>query len=154
MDQSGFADSTVLLIWKCYKCQFGYPTDRTAKRFHQDPGEIPRLHEKIHGKTIEDADAFAEYHSLTGALDLATDIDRLTPGAKVKLIKQPQVGREKLTRYLALGAELNVLRDVKFPIPSVRPGIARYLRFCDLVWRPSFPPTEDAVQLWSSTFNP
>ena len=46
------------------------------------------------------------------------------------------------------------MRSVKGSLPKVWSGIASYMRFCDLLGRPPFPPTAETVQLWGSTFNP
>ena len=64
------------------------------------------------------------------------------------------IGRTLLTRYLTLGADINIIRTVKGSLRSVMSGVASYSRFFDLMGRPSFPPTEDTVQLWSATFKP
>ena len=83
---------------------------------------------------------------------LPEDFDTYTPWAKVELLGSANLDRALLTRYLALGAEINVLRAVKMTLPSVRPGVKSYWRFCALLGRPSFPPTTDTAQLWSATF--
>ena len=57
-----------------------------------------------------------------------------------------------MTRFLTIGADLNILRSVKGSIRSVSSGVASYWRFCQLLARPSFPPTEDTALLWSATF--
>ena len=109
---------------------------------------------KLKGKTIEETPSFKEFTRLAETLELPKNFDTFTPGARVKLLQTANVDRALLTRYLALGAEINILRTVKMSLPSVRSGVNSYQRFCALLGRPSFPPTTDTVQLWSATFKP
>ena len=50
--------------------------------------------------------------------------------------------------------DLNILRQVRYSLPAVAAGIERYARFCDLLKKPYFPPTEDTVLKWSAVFKP
>lgn len=52
LDLSLFSNGAAALLWQCSKCQFEYPTNRTTKRFHNDPTAMPRLIEKISGKPL------------------------------------------------------------------------------------------------------
>ena len=152
LDTSLFTSGTLALLWQCAKCQLEYPRERTTKRFHKDPKALTNMLQKIKGKGIENTTTFKEFNELAEALDLPKNFDQLSPGAKVKLLGASHIDRTQMTRYLTLGAEINLLRTVKSSLPSVRSGARSYFRFCDLMARPSFPPTEDTVQLWSATF--
>ena len=87
-------------------------------------------------------------------MGIPDNYDKLTPGAQVEALSGPAIDRKTLTRYLTLGADRDILRTARASLPVVRSGVAFYLRFCHLLARPYFPPTDDTVQLWSSTFNP
>ena len=54
---------------------------------------------------------------------------------------------------LASGAGLNIIRPARRALPSVRPGINRYIRLCSLINRPAMPPKAEAAQLRRATFN-
>ena len=149
-----FARGTVVTLWQCAKCQFDYPTNQTAKRFHSDPSAMPRLIEKLAGKTITQTPTYKEFTQLAETLGLPQHFDQLTPGNKVKLLQSSNADRPLIARYLTLGAEINILRTVKQSLPSVRSGVKSYMRFCALLARPSFPPTPDTAQLRSATFKP
>ena len=149
-----FANGEVALLWQCDKCHLDYPPGRVTKRFHKDPKAIPGLLGKIKGKHIEDTGASKEYKKLIKTPNLPEDYEKMTPWAKVKLLANANIGRSQLTRFLTLGAEMNAMQSAKGSLRSVTSGVASYWRFCQLLGRPSFPPTEDTAQLWSATFNP
>ena len=154
LDRSLFTDGTTLSLWQCAKCQFEFPTNRTTQRFSRDPKVATKLIQKIKGKTLEDTEISREIRDLAEQMGLPDNYDKLTPGAKVRALSNSALDRTMLTRFLTLGAELNILRAVKGSLPAVRSGINSYFRFCDLMARQPFPPTEDSVQLWSATFRP
>ena len=154
LDLSLFARGTVVTLWQCAKCQFDYPTNQTTKRFHGDPDALPKIIDKLAGKTIDQTPTYKEFTQIAESLGLPQNFDQLTPGNKVKLLHSSNADRSLITRYLTLGAEINILRTIKQSLPSVRSGVKSYMRFCALLARPAFPPTTDTVQLWSATFKP
>ena len=76
------------------------------------------------------------------------------PGGKVKLLRSFSDRAGLVRLFLTAGAEPNILKAAKSSLPAVRSGVASYTRFCELLDRRLLPPTEDAVQLRSATFNP
>ena len=154
LDRSILAEGAVTLLWECAKCQFKYPLNRVAKRFRDDTRAIPNLLSRIKGKQIDQTQTFRLFEELQVKLGLPEDFEKLTPGAEAKLLSSSTIDRGDLAKYLALGAEINVLRAVKGSLPSVCSGVSSYQKFCSMMGRPSFPPTEDSAQLWSATFRP
>ena len=78
----------------------------------------------------------------------------MAPRAKAKLLTNANIDRTQQTRYLALGAELNLLQTSKGSLPSVQLEVACYWRFFQMIGRPSPIPTLGAVPMWSATFDP
>ena len=79
---------------------------------------------------------------------------KLAPRAKVKLCARAGVDRSIPTRYLPIGADVDISGSVDASIPAVLSVVASYVRFCGLLGRPPFPPTTDAVGIRGATFNP
>ena len=154
LDRSILAHGTVTLLWQCAKCQFEYPTGGVTKRFHSDPQTLPDMISRIKGKQLDQTGTARQLEELKTTMGLPKDFDKLTPGCQVKRLKAAQIDRNQLARYLSLGAELNLLRTIKGSLSQVCSGVASYKNTCDLLGRPSFPPTADTVQLWSATFRP
>ena len=154
LSQSLYAGGVVTLLWQCDKFQFDYPPGSTTKHFHKDPKAMPRLLEKIKGEEIDTAPTAVEFANIATILGLPTDFDRVTPVSKVKFLQRATGDRPLVTRYLAVGSEINIIGAVKASPPSVRSGVSSYAKFCKLVGRPTLPPTEDASRLWSATFKP
>ena len=142
------------LLWQCVKCHFEYPTQTNLQRFNRDPEVVNILLGKIRGKRIENTETYKKYLEIRTQLGLPPEFDRLTPGAKVKTLAKAKGRTDLVTQFLTLGAEVNLLRTVKCSLPQVRSGVNSYVRMCNLLARPPFPPTENTAQLRSATFNP
>lgn len=95
--------------------------------------------QKIKGKEIEETSTAKEFQIASDAIGPPDDFDKLTPRARVKALSSAHIGRLALTRYLPIGAEINIPRAANASIPSVRSGVMSYLKFCDPMWRRSFP---------------
>ena len=154
LDSAMQTNGTTTLLWQCAKCHFEYPTQTNLQRFNRDPKVVNKVLDKIRGKKIENTETYKKYCEVRIQLGLPEDFDRYTPGAKVKTLAKAKGQTDLVTQFLTLGAEINLLRTVKGSLPQVRSGINSYVRMCDLLARPPFPPTENTVQLWSATFNP
>ena len=109
--------------------------------------------DKIKGIGIGETSTANEFAGISANLGLPQDFDEVTPGTKVKLLARAIEDRPLVTRYLTLGDESNIIRAAKASIPSVRSGVASFLRFRHLLGRPPLHPTDDTVHLWSATFN-
>ena len=107
------------------------------------------LIEKIKGGSAGEAGAFREFTHLAETNGRPGNYAKMTPWANAKLLGRGKTGPSLLTRYISLGAEVGIIRAAKAPIPAVRSGVASYMRHCDLLARPPFPPTADTAQLWA-----
>ena len=93
LDQMVFPNGAITLLWQCAKCHMEFPTNRTARRFVRDPIVLPRLMDNLKGKSLEESGAHREFQNLAETIGLPPGYDKLTPGAKVKLLKGPGLTR-------------------------------------------------------------
>lgn len=97
---------------------------------------------------------YREFTDLSPQIGLREGYEKLTPGSKMNFLGGPAIDRSSLTKYLTVVPGINVPRTLRASLQAVRSGVAIYFRFCHLMGRPASPPTEDAVQLRITTFDP
>ena len=76
------------------------------------------------------------------------------PRERIRTLARLDVEPTKIEEFLRSGAKINILRNVASSLRSVSSGINSYAAFCSLTKKPIFPPTEDTVLMWGSTFKP
>ena len=154
LDQAHKMTGVITTLWQCARCHLAYPHRSVTANLNKSDKILPHLLLKLHGKELDDTLTAKQYDETRKRMGLDPDFDKLTPGAKVKFLAESGFDPADTLLLLTLGSELNLLRSVKSSLGSVRSGIASYMRFCALVARPAFPPSEETVRLWSGTFNP
>ena len=82
------------------------------------------------------------------------NLGTLGPAAKIAKLACSDNSRGSISQMCDRGVKLNVLRQVRHSLPAVASGIECYAKFCDLLDRPYFPPTEDTILKWSAVFKP
>ena len=112
------------------------------------------LTEALKAKSVEDSEFGREFALAQGDLDLPENFCRLGPKARVMALQNIMPDSQKLLRFLSLGAQNNVLEQVRSTLPSVASGVGCYLSFCSLLAIAPFPPTTDSVARWSALFSP
>ena len=75
------------------------------------------------------------------------------PWARSNALMGDKIDPVELRLLLSLWGELDILRTAKSPLPPVRPGVGRYVRFFAIARRLASPTKTEAAEVRGATFN-
>ena len=87
-------------------------------------------------------------------LQLPEKFPRMGTKARIIALQNAAPDTQQLYRFLSIGAQANILEQVRPTLPSVASGIGRYLSFCSILAISPFPTTSEVVARWGAISPP
>ena len=143
IDQDRQWDGNLILLW------------RSAIRFREEgqirpcssaSGRELRINElslQLRADSVDKTRIHFERGGLRDKPILPPDFDAKIPLSKTKTPSYPGAPTALLERFLELGADINIISSVIFPLRCVSRGINPYVSFCALLRKPILPPRKD-----------
>ena len=143
-----------ILLWQTVLCwNENNPTKKGMFRakVHKDVYELVHSLRFDH---ISETPTFKAWLLLRNELGLPASYEDAMPRERIRALARSDADPTKIEEFLRLGTKINILRNVASSMRCVSSGINSYAAFCALTKKPIFPPTEDTVLMWGSTFKP
>ena len=112
------------------------------------------LVEALRANNVETSAFGTDLKASQDALGLPDSFLKLGPKARILALQNTTPDSQQLLRFLSIGAQANILEQVRLSLPSVASGVSCYLSFCTLLNIAPFPPTTETVARWSALFSP
>ena len=112
------------------------------------------LVQALRADSVEESEFGKELSAAAGDLNLPENFGRLGPKARIIALQNIAPDSQPLLRFLPIGAQANILEQVRSTLPCVASGVGCYLSFCSLLAIAPFPPTTEGVARWSALFPP
>ena len=153
-DQAHDNKGNLVLLWQSALCwRDENPLAQSDFSLRRER-KVGRLIHQLRVDSVQETQIYKDWVKLRILLDLPEDFDSLLPLARVKLLDTKRDRGLLLEEFLKLGSQINILRSVGSSLRCVSSGLNSFASFSALLNKPFFPPSEDLVALWSSTFVP
>ena len=140
-------------LWQAVRLDFATAKGVTPFTLQFRPNNFSLL-EALRAKNVEESGLGIELANAAVDLQLPENFGRLGPKARIIALQNLAPDSQPLLRFLSVGAQANILEQVRSTLPSVSSGIGCYLSFCSLLAIAPFPPTAEVVAQWSAVFPP
>ena len=140
-------------LWQAVRLEFASSKGVTpfTLKFRSDDFSLV---DALKAKNVQGSEFETELELATRDLQLPENFGRLGPQARIIALQNVVPESQALYRFLSIGAQANILEQVRLTLPSVSSGISCYLAFCSLLAVAPFPPTTVCVARWSAVFQP
>ena len=108
----------------------------------------------LKAKNVQESEFGNELESATLDLQLPENFSKLGPKARIIALQNVVPESQALYRFLSIGAQANILEQVRLTLPAVSSGISCYLSFCSLLAVAPFPPSTECVARRSAVSPP
>ena len=154
IDDSQGAKGNIILLWQsclCWKEKNPKGSSKVRERMDED---VNKMIMTLRKDNLSETRYFKEWLRLRRIIGLDDSYNDFLPNARVRALANSGVDKATIEDFLRLGTKINFLRSVAGSLRCVSSGIHSYISFCVLIGRPFFPPSEDTILLWGSTFKP
>ena len=149
-DTSPFGELFISL-WKAVRIERAHERGLSAPvvDFWDNSARIP---EALRGPIVELTAIGEDYLGSKTEIGIPVNFDEIGPMSRKTALQEATPDSQQLLRFLAAGAQPNILQQVRLTLPAVASGVSRYLAFCSLLSITPFPPTSTIVQQRGNMF--